>query len=315
MVSSIRADLLPKFSMRYLGLWAILLASPASAWNATGHRIIAAIAYARLTPEVRARVDALIDQHPDYATLFTKDAPADTEGRARAAFIAAAVWPDTIKGDPRFYDDTHADAHPTPLLPGFPDMKRHTNWHYIDIPYAPDGATSVPPGVPNALEEITRLLRDLGNPAVNYVYDLPWLVHLEEDLHQPLHCTSRFLKSQPQGDAGGNLVFVTPGRNLHSVWDDSAGIDTSDAYVTKFATDVIAEHPPPPHLDTDPQPWVDEGFGLAKSDVYTFGFETGTHEHPIQLSATYLENAKRVARARIALAGYRLAAILNEKLK
>ena len=53
---------------------------------------------------------------------------------------AAAVWPDNIKGDPRFWDDTHADASPTQLLPGFPDMKRHTNWHYFDMPYAPDGA-------------------------------------------------------------------------------------------------------------------------------------------------------------------------------
>jgi len=113
--------------MRYLGLLAasfsILFsaASPATAWNATGHRLIAAIAYDRLTPKTRARVDALIRLHPDYEKIFLRDvSSADPKIRARAAFIAAAVWPDTIKGDPRFYDETRSNASPTQLLPAFP---------------------------------------------------------------------------------------------------------------------------------------------------------------------------------------------------
>src|ERR1700722_14696889 len=98
--------------MRYLGLltasFSILLslAPPAQAWNSTGHRLIAAIAYDRLTPKARARVDALIRQHPDYEKLLIKAAPSDPIARARAAFIAAPVWPDQIKGDPRFFDET-----------------------------------------------------------------------------------------------------------------------------------------------------------------------------------------------------------------
>src|SRR5271154_3845844 len=109
---------------QFLTAWTavLYLASPAAAWNATGHRIIAAIAYDRLTPETRARVDALIKAHPDYVTLLTSGAPEEPVARARAAFLTAAVWPDTIKGDPRFYDETHKDAKPTALLPGFPDM-------------------------------------------------------------------------------------------------------------------------------------------------------------------------------------------------
>src|ERR1019366_1996227 len=126
------------------------------------------------------------------------------------------------------------------------DMKRHTNWHYYDVPYAPDGAPPEPPGVPNAVGELQRLLGKLD------VYGLPWLEHMEGDVHQTLHCTSRFLKSQPKGDAGGNFVFVTPLHNLHTVWDDSAGTDTSDAYISQFAADVTAEHPPPPDFDSDP---------------------------------------------------------------
>src|SRR5271156_1332522 len=97
-----------KSAMRHLAFLSaftatlLTIAPPASAWNATGHRLVAAIAYDRLTPKTRARVDALIRQHPDYEKLFLRDAPAEPAARARAAFIAAAVWPDNIKGDPRF---------------------------------------------------------------------------------------------------------------------------------------------------------------------------------------------------------------------
>ena len=285
-------------------------------WNATGHRVIAAIAYDRLTPKTRARVDELLRKHPDYETILLKNAPGDPAGRARAAFIAAAVWPDTIKGDARFWDDTRADAHSTELLPGFPDMKRHTNWHYYDTPYTPDDAKPGHQDPPSALSELPRLIRELNKVAQPLgSYDLPWIEHVEGDLHQPLHCVSRFLLAQPKGDAGGNFVILGERRNLHSLWDGAAGSDLSDAYVTKYAAEAVEAHPASKRQEKNPKKWIDEGFAIAKTEVYTFGLETGSREHPLQLPAGYLENARRVAQARIALAGYRLAAVLNDKLK
>ncbi len=311
------------FRVRRLGFAAawiaiLYLASPASAWNATGHRIVAAIAYERLTPAARARVDELLKQHPDYASLLTADAPDNPEGRARAAFLAAAVWPDTIKGDPRFYDDLRKDAQPTPPIAGFRDMARHTNWHYYDVPYTPDGAPPQEAGVPNALTEMQRLMKEMSDPSEStkqLSYDLPWIEHITGDLHQPLHCVSRFLLSQPNGDAGGNFVFVSPGGNLHAFWDDLAGRDTSDAYVTQYAMEVAAAHPAPDDLENNPQVWIEEGFAAAKTDVYAFGLDIGSRENPVRLSDRYQENAKKVAQARIALAGYRLASLLNDSLK
>ncbi len=304
--------------MRFFGFFAATLAILPSAfgWNATGHRIIAAIAYERLTPKARARADALLRCHPDYETILTKDAPSDPAARARAAFLAAAAWPDTIKGDARFWDDTKADAHPTTLIPGFPEMKRHTNWHYYDTPYAPDGAEPGHQEPPHALSELPRLIGEIGNaPDAAAAYDLPWIEHIEGDVHQPLHCVSRFLKSQPKGDAGGNFVIVGERRNLHSLWDDAAGRDVSDEYVTKYAAEAAAAHPARKRLEKNPKKWIAEGFELAKSQVYTFGLETGSREHPLHLPAGYEQNASRVAQAQIALAGYRLAAVLNDKLK
>lgn len=305
--------------MRFFGFLpaftaSLYLASPAFAWNATGHRIIAAIAYERLTPKTRARVDQLIQTHPDYE-MWIRDAPPDPKARARAAFLAAAVWADDIKGDPRFWDDTRKDAQPTPPIAGFPDMKRHTNWHYYDKPYTPDGAAPQTPPVPNALE-LVRMLKEIRHePLAQATYDLPWIEHITGDLAQPLHCVSRFLKSQPKGDAGGNFVFITPGRNLHALWDDSAGTDPSDAYVSKYAADAVAAHPAPERIDKNPTKWIDQGFEVARNEVYTFGLETGSRERPIQISPAYVENANRVAQAQIALAGYRLAAVLNDRVR
>ncbi len=301
--------------LRATALTLLLPTLPAFGWNATGHRIVAFIAYERLTPQARARVDALLKLHPDYAML-AQGAPEDPVLRARDVFMQAAVWPDTIKGDRRFWDDTHKDAQPTELLPGFPDMKRHTNWHYYDTPYAPDGAPTEKQLPPSALTELPRLIRELGKaPDALAAYDLPWVEHLAADVHQPLHCIGRFLKSAEKGDAGGNGVFIAPRGNLHSLWDGAAGNDLSDAYATKYAVEAMAATPPPEHIQKNPKKWIHEGAELAEKSVYTFGLENGTREHPVQLPADYEENAHRIARIQVAVAGYRLAAVLNERLK
>lgn len=316
--------------MRFLIL-VFLCALPALAWNATGHRVCAAITYDHLTPQARARVDELLRHHPDYATLLTRDSPPDPAARARAALLAASVWPDTIRNDARFYDDTKADERPTPTLPGFPDMKRHTNWHYIDFPYSPEGVPAKVEPPPTALSELERILLDIAKPLndpSNPAYDLPWLLHMEEDVHQPLHAVSRFLKSQPTGDSGGNNVYVLPEgvpsgrslyRTLHALWDDLAGSDTSDAYVTRMAAEITADYAasagPNPKLVREPKQWVAESVKLDKSLVYTFGPVTGTREMPLKLPENYEANARRVARTRIAEAGLRMAAVLNELLR
>jgi hypothetical protein len=306
--------------MRPLGLLAawtatLYLALPASGWTSTGHRIVAAIAYQRLTPQTRSRVDALIRAHPDYQR-FVRNAPQEPAARARAAFIAASVWADDIKGDRRFWDDTRKDSGPTESVAGFPDMKRHTNWHYYDAPYAPDHAPVQKAKSPSALSELPRLIRELANaPDSIVVYDLPWVEHIVGDVHQPLHCVSRFLRSAPGSDAGGNNVILSRQRNLHSLWDEAAGNDPSDEFVTRRAAELISRQPVAGRVEKSPKKWIQEGLAIAKTEVYTFGSETGTRDHPLELPETYVENMRRVASVRILLAGYRLAAVLNDRLK
>src|SRR2546430_399218 len=81
--------------------------------------------------------------------------------------------------------------------------------------------TAVPP---TALSKINAFRKQIGNSrtdAAVQVFQLPWLLHLIGDVHQPLHCTTRVLKTQidrkthlPTGDRGGNKVIVRGSGNL-----------------------------------------------------------------------------------------------------
>jgi len=300
---------------------ALFLALPASAWNYSGHSIIAEIAYERLNPQARVRVDRLIRDHPDYNRIFIQGAPGATEddpaALARYAFVRAAPWPDQIiYSDNRFYDELAPNPQPTPLLPGFPDMMRHRAWHYFNHGISGDGTPVIEQPPPHLMTELPRLVAEIGTAdAQQAAYDLPWLVHLT-DVHQPLHVTSRFLKSQPKADAGGNLVFVEPGGNLHSIWDDAAAPrDLGDDGIVRYAREITAEYPASAPLSLDPADWAAESFELDKSAVYAFGLKTGTKENQLILPAWYEEKAKYTARQRVAVAGYRLAAVLNKYLQ
>ena len=61
---------------------------------------------------------------------------------------------------------------------------------------------------PNVETETAVFRQTLSSNATSKLksYDLVWLLHLVGDIHQPLHCTSRFTSTQPQGDSGGNDV-------------------------------------------------------------------------------------------------------------
>ena len=159
---------------------------------------------------------------------------------------------------------------------------RHRAWHYFDTPFSGDGTPVIEQQPPHLMTELPRLLAEIGTvDSQQASYDLPWIEHLVGDSHQPLHLTGRFLKSQPKGDAGGNLVIVEPGRTLHSLWDDAAAPrDLTDDDIVRYAREITAEYPagPPPSLD--PTHWASESFDLDKSAVYTFGLETGSKEHP-----------------------------------
>jgi hypothetical protein len=296
-------------SWRVFGILMLVvsIAEPVRAWNGTGHKAISLVAYNHLAPEVRQQVDSLLAKHPDY-TKWTAGVP--TGERGRAAFLAASVWPDMIRSDPRFYNENQPATAP---IPGLPDgaQIRHGQWHYIDIPFSMDGTPTVPAAESNALRELTEFeaIDRMSEPM--QVYLLPWILHIIEDVHQPLHTMMRFTASDPTGDQGGNRVRLQDGSNLHSYWDGQLGRDDSD--LDQLAATIEKWNPRPQVLDMKPEHWINDGFA-ARQQVYGFN-GAGTAEHPAVIADEYTRQAGTLAFQRAALAGYRLAEFLNTHFK
>lgn len=303
-------------------LCAFVIASPAWTWNNAGHKTVAYLAYSKLNQKARQRVDALLSHHPMYAE-FTKDA-APGKGLSRIAFENFATWPDSIRGDKRFVDTPHMDAAcrpvgspkpaPGPVFPGFPDMQKHQDWHYDDIPFSTDGTPTHPSCAPNALTQINAILQDLASPSVpddRKTFLLPWLLHLVGDVHQPLHAVSRFSKEDPDGDQGGNKVKVKSGSNLHSFWDQLPGTVDTAPVVAKLAATVRKKLKSADTLT--PEQWLQDSAAVARDQVYSFT-GAGSSADPAVLSEAYRTSARNIALTRMGQAGYRLAAVLNSAL-
>lgn len=299
--------------------------STANAWWDGGHETVAYIAYRKLTPATRQRVDALLKLNPMYAT-WTMGVAADQQGLA--AFVQAATWADCIKSSSCIGGYTSDGGNTPPGMTtdaqniGYQDHLMHQYWHFVDEPYSA-GAPGQPPKTPNALTEIQLLSGDIGSDKSDDIksYDVVWLEHLIGDIHQPLHATSRFTKNHPDGDAGGNLVYfcAKPCRDeLHAYWDSLLGSGPLLVQITATGDQLLKRKKPAKAAEPDPAKWVDESFELAKSEVYLA--PVSDDNDPAQtvsprITAKYAANATRVAKSQVLLAGYRLAQLLNTRLK
>jgi hypothetical protein len=193
----------------------------------------------------------------------------------------------------------------------------HKYWHYIDVPFSPDSTPLVQPPAVNVQERIALFRRTLASDAPDALkaYDLVWILHLVGDVHQPLHSTSRFTHTAPKGDNGGNLVKIcvsSCGEELHAIWDDAAGTGESVSAAIK-AANALAAADPVAADKADETLWVQESFEIAQKVAYTPPVGVGLG--PFTLTSAYNSRAKQVANERIALAGARLANLLNNELK
>jgi S1/P1 Nuclease len=171
----------------------LLYASPALAWNGFDHMTVAAVAYDKLTPSTKTKVAALLKLNPSYPDWVATASPQD---RDEVAFVTAATWPDVIKKrGAGFTDDgKNPSASDAAKNEGYAGKFQHRNWHYIDVPFSPDGTPLKQPRAPNAKTQIATFRTALAAASVSddlKSYDLVWLIHLVGDIHQPLHFTSR----------------------------------------------------------------------------------------------------------------------------
>jgi S1/P1 Nuclease len=284
------------------------------AWDDFGHMTVAAVAWQHLTPLARVRATALLRLNPDYERWVSEAAP---DQRDVIAFLRASTWADAIKHEAGYLDDgDRPEGAAANQNIGYEDRHEHRYWHFVDVPFSPD-ATPLPevpaPNAATRIQDFRRVLADPTTPATVRSYDLTWVLHLVGDLHQPLHAVSRFTRDLPQGDLGGNRIRLCdpPCRQeLHYFWDRLLGRGTPEEALA------LARQLPTPPLhkvaDTRIADWLDESGQIARRAVYAppIGLASG----PYPLTDAYRDHAQAIARAQVALAGRRLAVLLNTAL-
>lgn len=156
--------------------------STAHGWGGQGHRLIANIADAHLSPTARAEVARLLQGEPE------------------PSLAGVSTWADTIRDD-------EAWRWTAPM-------------HYVKFDdstcvYDAERACRDDLCVVGAIERYSRVLADRTLPDEARLEALKFLVHFIGDVHQPLHAGHR-------PDRGGNDFQVNiagEGTNLHAVWD------------------------------------------------------------------------------------------------
>jgi hypothetical protein len=281
-----------------------------------------------LTAKTKAKVAKLLELNPRYSNWIVG---AKTADRPRAAFVRAATWADSIKSDPGYNASDPQTAPTAGQNLGYADHLKHAYWHFVDQPFSPDGTALVAAPTPNAATQIPILRDALASAASSddlKSYDLVWLLHLVGDVHQPLHCVSRYDAADPAGDRGGNDVKIAgnvqppvcddprycpfgPPSELHAFLDDIEG----SGYATAPALAAAAKLPKPPAAAAavlDVGVWIAEGLDLARTKVYASPIGAG--DGPFTVTPAYQAAMAELGKKRMALAGARLAALLNDAL-
>jgi len=264
----------------------------AFAWSALGHRLVGALAQAKLNPKAAAEV----------ATLL--------QGEPTPTLAGVATWADDLRTtDPEHFRAT-------------------SRLHYINAAGGgcnfdlardcPDGNCAVV-----ALERETAILGDPSKPLAERRDALKWVVHLVGDLHQPLHANSRTDRGgnqfqislrttiQPEAFALKQYVDGVQGTNLHSVWDfyilANRKLDLN-AYVAALQAAPSPTAATEARASDAPLQWAEESCRLTEQP----GLYPPDNKH--KMTSHYLDQMRPLAEQRIQIGAIRLADLLNKTL-
>ena len=278
-----------------LAMVAAMVPGSALAWGNEGHRVVAAIARAYLTPITAARVDALL--------------AADTDPLTPHDMVSASAWADAFRTNHRetaawhFADIELSKPDLAAACFGFPAAAR------------PASAGPAQDCVVDRIEAFAAELADSSTPQAEKILALKYLLHFVGDVHQPLHASDN-------RDRGGNCVQLSLGgartTNLHSYWD-TAVVEAMGADPTALAGKLRAQISAAQRRaweKGDAAAWALESFGVAKAVTYTVGSPPGCSPDagPRSLPAGYEAASQKAAAIQLERAGVRLASVLNRAL-
>lgn len=249
------------------------------AWGREGHRLTALVAEAYLTPEAKVRV----------AQLLGNETLADV-----------APWADAYRVD-------HPETGP---------------WHFVDIPLKEGNfdrkrdcpVSKVDPKSPwrdCVTDRIFYFEGRLGDESLSTeerAFALKFLVHLIGDIHQPFHAV---------GDArGGNDIAVSflgssmcdsYNCNLHGVWD-SMIIEEQGLNEKKYTQRLLREIKDNQWEQSsggEPTTWANLSHQFAEQAMVPSG---------ALITREYVQKESKIVDAQLALAGLRIAHVLNRIL-
>lgn len=273
------------------GLAAAAFAPPALAWGDLGHRVVADLAYERLTAVARRQVDALLLEAP---VSGEPSCPVTT-------FADAAVFADCVDGVRRYNDLRRLHFEAAPLC-GAP----------VRTDYCKDGQCAT-----EAVRRARAVLGDPLQPAAARLQALEEIAHFVADLHQPLNMIDN------RDDRGEEIRVILPGSsdkklNLHLFWNDIllapalGGEDIGLRYLEPIARSGRGWD------EGDVVDWATETQALARQ-IYARLPEPPQcgrkPRNPETLDRSYVLAAVPQAREQLAKAGIRLATLLNATLR
>ncbi|HST78170.1 MAG TPA: S1/P1 nuclease [Verrucomicrobiae bacterium] len=252
------------------------------AWGPKGHQVVADVAYSRLTPQTRKNLKLLLG-HETLASIST--------------------WADDVRKQ-------HDEAY---------------DWHFVDIPkdaegfdeqrdcFRPqdkhkDAQTDHHNCVVDRIEIFEHVLGDANATREQRTEALKWVVHFVGDLHQPLHAID-------EARGGNDIKLPVFGNsqcgdypcNLHWLWDsillEHAGLSEHD-YARRVQKLIRTEH-----LDQKagggPVDWANESHLQARKIL---------QDRPAAVDQAYYDANIKLINEKLALAGIRLASVLNNTL-
>ncbi|HMC32533.1 MAG TPA: S1/P1 nuclease [Candidatus Angelobacter sp.] len=264
----------------------LLLASFTStqlgAWGPKGHAIIGDLAASHLTPVTKANIQLLLGND---------------------SLASVASWADQVRKD---RDESY-------------------NWHFVDIPkdapgfseerdcFRPqdkhkDAQTDHHNCVVDRIEMFQKTLADENTSRTERVEALKWIVHFVGDMHQPLHAIE-------EARGGNDIKLPVFGSakcgdydcNLHWTWDtlllEHTGY-SEEEYVQRLQK-LIEQDRLAQQAQGAPEEWANESHVQARQIM---------EQKPAAIDEPYYQAHIELVNKKLALAGLRLAALLNDTL-
>lgn len=211
---------------RILSFFAVALVLVLVSWGGTGHKTVATIAEAHLTPQAKASIKALL-------------------GEQSIADIAS--WADEVRNTPEYKSTGPEHYVDLNLGYNFNDFSNEVKNQKDDNVY-------------KALLKYEAELKSNDTPNEEKAIALKFIVHFIGDLHQPMHVS----RAEDKGGNSIQVQFNGKGSNLHSLWD-SGLINREGKTFDQMAKDYDTATPAQitEWQSSDPMQWLWESYQFS----------------------------------------------------